>query len=200
MNKIVLATGNSGKVKEFRNLVSGVEVLSLKDFASLPAVVEDGATFEANALKKAQAAADFTGLIAVADDSGLEVDYLGGAPGIFSARFAGDSANDVRNNEKLLHLMQGVPKEQRGARFVCALAIVTPDGREVVVKGDCQGYILEQPRGDAGFGYDPLFFYPPLGKTFAEINLAAKNEISHRAKAVDKGLSVLKKLLEGEKG
>ncbi len=193
--KIVLATGNRGKLKEFSQLVGEVEVLSLADFPDHPLVEENGKTFEENALKKARDMARYTGLIAVADDSGLQVDYLSGAPGIYSARFAGKPYSDGRNNEKLLHLLRGVPWEQRTARFVCALAIVTPAGEEHVVLGSCEGYILEDLRGNEGFGYDPLFYYPPMGKSFGQLDIETKNKISHRAKAFIQGSIILKRLL-----
>lgn len=173
----------------------GVEVLSLVDFPGHPALIEDGQSFAENALKKARTMCEYTGLLTIADDSGLEVDYLDGAPGIYSARFAGEPKSDRRNNKKLLQLLAGVPWEKRTARFVCALAIVDPGGEEHVVLGTCEGYILEEPRGTGGFGYDPLFYYPPFKKSFAELDTEQKNQVSHRARAFAKGSAVLKSIL-----
>ncbi|MHB9095779.1 MAG: RdgB/HAM1 family non-canonical purine NTP pyrophosphatase, partial [Eubacteriales bacterium] len=160
--KIVLATGNQGKVHELKAILSNldVEVLSLKDFPEIDEIVEDGSTFEENAVKKAKAVTDATNLIAVADDSGLEVDCLGGAPGIYSARFAGEGKNDTDNNLKLLSLLKETPDEKRTARFRCVIAICTPCGERFTAEGACEGMIGHEMRGDKGFGYDPLFFLP----------------------------------------
>ena len=194
----LLATGNEGKAREFSELLPFVEFLTLKDFPGYPAIIEDGHTFEENALKKARIMCDYTGLVTLADDSGLEVDFLEGAPGIYSARFAGEPGNDDRNNMKLLELMKGIPKEKRTARFVCALALVMPDGTEQVVRGTCEGYILEELRGNQGFGYDPLFYYPPLDSSFGQLDGAAKNHISHRAKAIQEASQILKSVIVGK--
>ncbi|MEQ9618766.1 MAG: XTP/dITP diphosphatase [Deltaproteobacteria bacterium] len=183
MKEVVLATRNSGKVREFSGLLQGIfaKVISLSDLDSPPEVTEDGATFRENALKKARAIAQFSGRAALADDSGLEVDALGGEPGVYSARYAGENASDEDNILKLLRELNGI--DDRKARFVCCLALVTPEGGETVVEGTCEGVILTEPRGEGGFGYDPVFFLPEYGKAMAEIPPGLKNEISHRARA-----------------
>jgi len=195
IEKMVLGTRNRGKVAELRELLEGlgIELLSLDHFPNVPEVVEDGETFEANARKKAGVVARCTGLPALADDSGLEVDTLDGAPGVRSARFAGDQATYTENNEKLLRLMKEVPWEKRTARFRCVLALTFPDGDGTVqtLEDTCEGRITEQSKGENGFGYDPLFFVPELGKTFAQISRSEKGKISHRGRA----LKQLKQLL-----
>ena len=160
IEKIVLATGNKGKLREFRGLLEGVfgNIVSLNDLESPPEVTEDGETFRENALKKARAIAAYSGIPALADDSGLEVEALGGRPGVYSARYAGEGAVDTDNIAKLLSELQGVAN--RKARFVCFLALVTPDGKEITAEGACEGVILTEPRGEGGFGYDPVFFLP----------------------------------------
>lgn len=195
MKEIVLATKNEGKVREFREIMKDLPVLirSLKDFPGFGEINEDGLTFEENALKKARALAGFTKGAAIADDSGLAVDFLKGAPGIFSARYAGPGARDQENNLKLLKELAGVPVEKRGAAFICAIAIVTPDGEEHVVKGECLGRIGSEMRGSEGFGYDPLFIPDGFEKSFAELGLEIKNGISHRFKAIEALKEVLKK-------
>lgn len=181
---IVLATRNQGKVREFRELLKGfpVEIKSLADFGPLPEPVEDGRTFDDNAYKKASFTAKALGLPAIADDSGLEVEALDGAPGVYSARYAGEQASDADNIAKLLKELQG--KTNRKAAFACVLSIAVPSGPALTYEGRCEGEITEEPRGSSGFGYDPVFFYPPLGKTFAEISLAEKNKVSHRGRAL----------------
>jgi len=198
--KLVLATKNSGKVREISELLAGcgIEVLSLNEFPFIGEIEEDGKTFKENAVKKATVTAGLTGLTALADDSGLEVDYLGGAPGVFSARFAGEEKNDRANNEKLLKLLAGVPPDRRTARFQCVIAIARPGGPVYTVQGTCEGLIAGEPRGEGGFGYDPLFYLPEYGKTFAEIELALKNKISHRGKALAGARDILAKLCEEE--
>ncbi len=183
IKEVVLATGNKGKIREFSNLLRGVfdNIVSLRDLESPPDVVEDGKTFRENALKKARAIAGYSGKPALADDSGLEVEALGGKPGVYSARYAGEDASDKDNVRKLLHELEGV--RNRKARFVCCLALVVPEGEEIVVSGTCEGVISEEPRGEGGFGYDPVFFLPELGKTMAEIEPEIKNKLSHRARA-----------------
>lgn len=183
IKEIVLATGNKGKIKEFSGLLEGVfdRIISLRDLESPPEVVEDGDTFRDNALKKAHAIARYSGKPALADDSGLAVDALGGRPGVYSARYAGDDATDRDNVKKLLQELEGV--QNRTARFVCCLALVTPEGEEIVVSGSCEGVIADEPAGEGGFGYDPVFFLPEIGKTMAEIRPELKNKISHRARA-----------------
>ncbi|MCL6479005.1 MAG: XTP/dITP diphosphatase [Peptococcaceae bacterium] len=183
--RIVMATRNRGKLAELVSMIGplGVEVKSLADYPHVPEVIEDGETFTDNAVKKARAVAEATGEIALADDSGLEVDCLGGAPGVHSARFAGEEKNDRANNEKLLKLMEGVPVEKRGGQFRCVVALALPDGRVFTAEGVCRGIIGDRPEGEGGFGYDPLFFVPELGKTFAQLDMPVKNSISHRGKA-----------------
>lgn len=196
--KIVLATGNQGKVNEIKAILQDldVEVLSLKDFPEIDEIVEDGATFAENAVKKAKAVTEATGLVAVADDSGLEVDYLDGAPGIYSARFAGEDKDDVANNMKLLGLMEGAPDDQRTARFRCVIAITTPCGDVFTAKGACIGIIGDEIKGNKGFGYDPLFYLPEYDRTFAELDPGIKNKISHRGRALAQMKSVLADVLE----
>ena len=181
--KLLIASANRGKITELADLLKGFDItlVSLDDYPDMPETVEDGATFLENALKKAEAACTYTGLPALADDSGLEVDALDGLPGILSARFAPTAEE---RNLKLLELMRDVPDDRRTARFVCALALVRPDGFEWTTLGVCEGRIARSLSGAGGFGYDPLFFYPPVGLTFAEIPLAEKNRISHRGRAL----------------
>ena len=190
--KIVLASRNQKKIKELKTLLSEsfptVEILSLDDVGIYGEIEENGNTFEENALIKARATAA-SGYIGVGDDSGLTVDALDGAPGIYSARYAarcnyaGDH-DDEGNNQALLHNLQGVAPEDRGGAFVCAIACVLPDGREFTVRGEARGRILDSYHGNGGFGYDPLFYYEPLAKTFAELTPAEKNAVSHRGKAI----------------
>jgi len=184
--RIVVATRNPGKLREIREGLKGldVELLSLADFPNAPEVIEDGESFAANAIKKARALSASTGLPALADDSGLEVDALAGAPGVRSARFAGEGADDAENNRKLLALLQNVPPAQRGARFVCVLALAWPEGKVEIMEATAEGRILERARGDRGFGYDPIFFSPELGATFSEVDAPTKLRVSHRGKAL----------------
>ena len=181
---IVLATRNRGKIREFKRLLGDfpVEIKSLEDFGPIPPVVEDGETFEDNAVKKARHTARVLGLPAIADDSGLEVAALNGAPGIMSARYAGEAASDNENNLKLLDALKGV--ENRDARFVCVLAIAVPRGPALIYEGMCEGRIAQEVRGNKGFGYDPVFYYPHFARTFAELSEDEKNMVSHRAKAL----------------
>ena len=201
--KIVLASRNSKKIKELRHLLSellsDVEVLSLDDVGIMGDIEEDGTTFEENALIKARVAAG-SGYIGVADDSGLTVDALGGEPGVYSARYAaknnyaGDHDDDG-NNQCLLSKLQNVPDEERGGAFVCAFACVFPDGREFVVRGEARGVILHEYHGEGGFGYDPLFYFPQFGKTFAEVTAEEKHSVSHRGKAIRAFAKKLKEYL-----
>ncbi|MFQ5441285.1 MAG: XTP/dITP diphosphatase [Thermodesulfobacteriota bacterium] len=186
--KMVLATRNKSKVTELRAQLAGldIEVLTLEDFPSLELPPETGATFTENALIKARFVASETGLAALGDDSGLEVDYLGGRPGVFSSRYGGPDAGDVVNYMKLLAELRGVPEAQRGARFKCSLAFVAPGGEERVFTASFDGYITERPRGENGFGYDPVFFVTEKKKTAAELTPREKNAISHRALALKK--------------
>lgn len=197
MHKIVLATRNKGKIKEFVQLLEGlpVEVLSLDDVEDIPQIPETGSTFRENAEIKARTVAEITGLIAVADDSGLEVDALGGAPGVYSARYAGEKADDAANNAKLLEALGSLPLPQRTARFRSVIAIAVPQGKCYFAEGVCEGFIGFHPRGQQGFGYDPLFLLPGKNLTMAELTLAEKNQISHRAKAFRKAKEILKEIL-----
>lgn len=192
--KIVLATNNQGKVREFHVLLAGLplEILTLADFPHLPEVVEDGTTFSENATKKARETASATGLLALADDSGLEVDYLAGAPGVYSARYAGPQKSDKDNNARLLKDLSEVPTENRTARFRCVIAIATPEGKVELAEGSCEGRIGFTARGEGGFGYDPLFVVPEYGATFAELGLEVKNRISHRGKALKAAADLLR--------
>jgi len=199
--KLLIATTNAGKFAEVKAFFDALplEILSLKDLGRWPEVVEDGASFEANALKKAKTLARFLGLVTLADDSGLEVDALDGAPGIYSARYAGEEGDDRKNNEKLLAAMKEVPEDKRGARFVCALALCAPDAngqQEWVFRASCEGRIAFALKGQNGFGYDPLFFYPPFGKTFGEIDRETKATVSHRGKALRKLAQTLPSLVD----
>jgi XTP/dITP diphosphohydrolase len=184
--KILTATRNPGKLRELKSMLAELpfEIVTLDDFPGMPEVIEDGETFEENAVKKASELARASGLLALAEDSGLEVDALGGAPGIYSARYAGESCSHSANNRKLLSELKNVPKENRTARFVCVAAVASPDKVFFTTRGECDGLILKEPRGESGFGYDPLFFYPPKSQTFAEMGTEEKNKVSHRAKAL----------------
>ncbi len=181
---LVVATRNRGKSQEIKEFLKDfpIEVKDLNDFGPIPEVKEDGETFDDNAYKKASFAAKVLGLPALADDSGLEVLALGGAPGVHSARYAGPHATDLENNEKLLAELKGIA--DRRARFCCVISLAMPSGSALTYEATCEGEILEAPRGDKGFGYDPLFFYPPEGKTFGEMTLEEKTRVSHRGKAL----------------
>ncbi|EHQ91918.1 XTP/dITP diphosphatase [Desulfosporosinus youngiae] len=194
--KIILATQNQGKLRELQDLLADetIEVLSLNDIEDWEDVEENGETFAENAALKAREAVKKTGLIALADDSGLEVDALNGAPGVYSARFAGEPKNDERNNDKLLQLLEIVPEDKRQARFRCALVVATPAGEEYLTEGTVEGQILTERRGSAGFGYDPLFFVPEYARTMAELTLAEKNKLSHRAQAFRQAIPILQGL------
>ena len=192
---LVLATGNQGKVSEFRDLLSGfeIEIKSLKNFGPIPEVLEDGKTFEENAYKKAHFTAKTLGFPALADDSGLVVEALGGVPGVYSARYAGENATDEDNNLKLLGAMEGV--SDRKAAFECVLAIAVPRGPALIYEGRCDGEIAEEMKGENGFGYDQLFYYPPHNKTFAQLTRQEKNRVSHRGKAMEELRCEFKKVL-----
>jgi XTP/dITP diphosphohydrolase len=197
--ELVVATRNAGKLKEIRRLLegTGIAVLGLDAFPALPEVVEDGATFDENARKKAAQTARQTGRMTLADDSGLEVAALGGAPGVYSARYAGAGAGDAANNAKLLAELAGVPPTERRGAFVCAMALCGPDGVCATFAGRLEGMIVEAPRGDGGFGYDPLFLVPGYGQTLAELPLEVKNRISHRGQALRLALEHLRRAGEG---
>jgi XTP/dITP diphosphohydrolase len=168
--------------------------LSLSEVPGIPEVVEDGETFEENALKKARVMAYSTGIVTLADDSGLCVDALDGRPGVHSARYAGDNASDEEKYLRVLEEMEGVPDSGRSARFVCALALVAPDGDEKLFRGVCEGRITREPRGSSGFGYDPIFYFEEAGCTFAEMDRESKNRVSHRGRALRQFADFLRKL------
>jgi XTP/dITP diphosphohydrolase len=198
MRKILIATSNAGKLRDFAGAARrhGVEVAGIQDFSSLPSVVEDGLTFEANARKKAEGYSRYVpGEIVIADDSGLEIDALGGAPGVHSARYAAPdlynkepheaeaNTDDAANNARVLREMKGIPENRRTGRFVCVL-VAARDGKTLATfRGVADGIILNAPRGTSGFGYDPLFYFPSIGKTFAELSAEEKAKNSHRGKA-----------------
>ena len=184
--KIIFATGNNNKMREIREILDdlGMEILSMKEAGIETDIVEDGKTFEENALIKARAVAACTDAIVLADDSGLEIDYLNKEPGIYSARYLGEDTSYEIKNQALLDRLSGVEKELRTARFVCAIAAVLPDKREFVVRGTIEGYIGDKPAGTNGFGYDPIFYLPEYGCTSAELSMEEKNKISHRGKAL----------------
>lgn len=196
--KLLVATGNKGKLKEIRHLLNGndIEIVGLDALDNAPEVVEDGDTFNANARKKAVEMARFSGLLTLADDSGLSVDALAGAPGVHSARYAGQQGDDAANNAKLLQEMTDVVDEQRRAAFHCVMALADSDGRCVTFDGRIDGLIMRGERGEGGFGYDPLFLVPEYGKTTAELPFDIKNRISHRGAALRQVIPVLKQLAQ----
>jgi XTP/dITP diphosphohydrolase len=197
--RLLVATGNQGKLKEIRHLLaeSGVEVVGLEQLENPPQVVEDGDSFEANARKKALELAVFSGCPTLADDSGLVVEALDGAPGVHSARYAGAQGDDAANNDKLLCELAEVADERRQAAFHCVVALAWPDGRCQTFSGRVNGLIMRGERGEGGFGYDPLFMVPEYGKTMAELPLEIKNRISHRGSALRQVLPVLRQLAAG---
>ncbi len=199
LSMLVIATRNKNKLSEFREILKDlqIEIRSLDDFGPIPEAVEDGHTFDENAYKKALHTAKVLGLPAIADDSGLVVDALNGEPGVFSARYAGENATDEENCQKLLTALQGI--DERRAHFQCVLSIAVPSGPALTYEGRCDGLILDERRGDSGFGYDPLFYFEQLGKTFAELTMEEKNKVSHRGKAlaeVKAEVAMIKKWLE----
>lgn len=200
--KLVLATNNKGKVKELAEMLKplGLQVVPIGEYPGFQEVEEDGETFADNAIKKAVAAAEFTGELSLADDSGLEADALNGAPGVYSARFAGELKDDAANNRKLLKLLEDVPDEKRTGRFRCVIAIAEPNGRVHTAEGACEGIILRELKGEVGFGYDPLFYVPTYKQTFAEMDLEQKNSISHRGKALRKAMEILNRLYVNREG
>jgi XTP/dITP diphosphohydrolase len=181
---LVIATGNPGKTAEIRDLLRGfpINIKNLDNFGPIPPVVEDGDTFDENAYKKASFVSKILGLPALADDSGLVVEALGGAPGVYSARYAGENATDRQRYTKLLEEMKG--RADRQAVFECVLSLAVPTGAALTYEGRCQGLVAEKPAGSGGFGYDPVFYYPPLKKTFGELSREAKSRVSHRGKAL----------------
>jgi XTP/dITP diphosphohydrolase len=193
---LVIATRNQGKIEEFQTFFPGlpISIKSLNDFGPIPEPAEDGKTFEDNAYKKAHFTARVLGFPALADDSGLEVEALGGQPGVLSARYAGEGAGDEANIRKLLKAMEAV--NDRRAAFECVIAIAVPRGPALIYRGRCEGEITRAPSGNTGFGYDPVFFYPPLGKTFAEMSREEKNQVSHRGKAMAELLAEFDKVMK----
>ncbi|MCW7754517.1 XTP/dITP diphosphatase [Desulfobotulus sp. H1] len=192
---LVLATGNPGKTREIMSMLEGfpVDIKNLSDFGPIPEIVEDGESFDANAYKKAALTARYLGLATLADDSGLVVEALGGKPGVHSARYAGEGANDGENNAKLLAAMEG--KISRKAAFECVISIAVPTGQALTYEGRCEGEILHAPVGQKGFGYDPLFFCPELGKSFGEADMEEKSRVSHRGRALGEVRSEFEKIL-----
>jgi XTP/dITP diphosphohydrolase len=190
----MIATRNKGKIREIRETLRGLglRIYALSDFPEVPEIKEDGKNFTENALKKARFYSKYFGMLTIADDSGLEVDSLKGLPGIYSARYAGEGASSQANNQKLLRELQGVPFSKRGARFKCALAMVSPDGKEAIAEGSCKGSIGFREKGKRGFGYDPLFILPTYRRTMAELSLKEKNKMSHRGKALRKIKKIIK--------
>lgn len=197
-HKIVFATSNEGKMREIREILKSLntEILSLKEADVHVDIVEDGDSFEANAVIKAKAVWEKTGGIVLADDSGLEIDYLGGEPGIYSARYMGEDTSYEIKNWNLIHRLNGVEGEDRSARFAAVIAAVLPDGRVVTTRGTMEGQIAHEPAGCGGFGYDPILMLPEYGKTSAEISMEEKNKISHRGKALQAMKATLEKELE----
>ena len=207
MQEIVLATRSKDKIREIKAILKdlNLKILSLSDFPSIPEILEEGKTFEENAIKKARISADLTHKLSLADDSGLEVDALGGKPGVYSSRFAGEKADDLKRNKKLLKLMEGVSPDKRTARYQCVIVIAKPQGVSnksltngikapkgvKIFKGSCEGLIGNELRGSYGFGYDPLFIVPEYNCTMAELKPEIKNKISHRAKALEKAKEFL---------
>lgn len=196
---VLVASANRGKVSEYNSLLDGldIELLSVQDAGVSGDVEETGTTYEENARLKAVTCAERSGLVTLADDSGLEVDALYGEPGVRSARYAGEGASDSQRVAYLLRKLEGVPHEQRTARFVCVIAIATPAGEVIFCHGECHGYIVMEPRGDRGFGYDPAFLVPDLDATMAELPPEVKNRISHRGRAAAAAREVLQEFIDG---
>ena len=201
MIELLIATTNRGKFAEVESSLKHLplKIIPLQSLKNFPAVVEDGATYEENALKKARTLAEYSGYLTLADDSGLEVDALNGAPGVYSARYSGEAGNDQKNNEKVLNALKDVPEDRRTARFVCVLALCGPKSqgpKQLIICESCEGRIAFSLKGQNGFGYDPLFFYPPLGKTFGEIDRETKATVSHRGKAIKRLAQSLSSIID----
>lgn len=199
LSMLVIATRNKNKLKEFKEILKDlqIEIKSLDDFGPTPEAIEDGDTFDENAYKKALHTAKVLGIPAIADDSGLVVEALNGAPGVFSARYAGENSSDEENLDKLLENLKGI--DNRNAYFQCVLSIAVPSGPALTYEGRCEGTIIDEKRGDNGFGYDPVFYFEEFGKTFAELTMDEKNRVSHRGKAlaeVKTEASAIKKWLD----
>ncbi|MBM7644745.1 XTP/dITP diphosphohydrolase [Scopulibacillus daqui] len=200
MKKLLIASNNEGKIKEFKKLFRDfdVQVSSLRDLEQPIDIPETGTTFHENAKLKAEGISNIMKTITIADDSGLVIDALDGRPGVFSARFAGTEKNDDKNIDKVLEELKNVPMDQRTARFVCVLAISAPGKETRFVEGVCEGIITEERIGNQGFGYDPIFYLPELGRTMAELSSDEKNKISHRAQAMQKLMKYWPEWMEGE--
>lgn len=200
MKKIIFATGNEGKLKEIKVILdmAGVEILSMKEAGIHADIEENGSTFEENAIIKAKAIGELTGEIVLADDSGLEIDYLNKEPGVYSARYAGEDTPYSIKNQMLLDRLEGVEMEQRTARFVCVIAAALPNGRVITTRGTIEGYIGHAPAGENGFGYDPIFYVPEYKCSTAQLTMAQKNQLSHRGKALRAMKEELKAYLEAE--
>ena len=193
--RLIIATGNEDKVREIDEILEGTgfEAISMKQAGFNPDIVEDGTTFEENALKKAMAVHELSGEYVMADDSGLCIDALDGAPGIYSARFCGEDSTYEEKFRKIFEMLADVPEEKRTAKFVCAIAVVRPDGTSFTVRGECEGVLHEKPAGENGFGYDPIFYVPEFGMTTAQMPPEQKNSISHRGRALRKMVEELSK-------
>ena len=196
--RIIFATGNEGKMKEIRLILEdlGLEILSMKEAGIQAEIREDGSSFEENAVIKARAVMELSGSIVLADDSGLEVDYLNKEPGIYSARYLGEDTSYHVKNRSLIERLEGVPDEKRTARFVCAIAAALPDGRVLTTRRTMEGIIGYEERGEGGFGYDPIFYLPEYGCSTAELSMEKKNELSHRGKALRAMKEMLREALE----
>lgn len=197
--RLAVATRNRGKIREIKEVLHGlpIRLLTCDDFPGWPVPEEKGSTFEENALEKAESLALFSGLPSLADDSGLEVEALGGAPGVTSAHYAGKHGDDAANIARLLRELEGIPSQERNARFVCVLALAGPRGEKLLLREDCEGWITGEPRGEGGFGYDPVFVPRGYSRTMAELSLEEKNAVSHRGKALRRLRSLLER---GEPG
>ena len=193
MLEILIATNNLGKVKEIKDILDGhqIKILTMKDFPHLPKIEEDGKTYQENAFKKARKISEYSGKICLADDSGLEIEYLKEKPGIYSSRWGN---SDEERINKVLKLLENVPINKRNAKFVCAVVLVFPDGKTYMVKEECKGSITFSPKGEHGFGYDPIFLVPEYNKTFAELGDKIKNQISHRGKAMRRMIDIINEI------
>lgn len=196
--ELVVATRNKKKLKEIKDILRGfnVRITSLADYSNSPRIIENGRTFEANAIKKAVKIARFTGKLTMGEDSGLCVDALGGAPGVYSSRFAGKGKSDNQNNLKVLRLLGDIPLAKRKAHYVCAIALADKDGLVAVAGGKCDGLIAFEMKGKSGFGYDPMFLIPKYSKTFAELGECIKHKMSHRFRALEKARKIIQKYVE----
>lgn len=194
MLEILIATNNLGKVKEIKDVLDSpeIKILTMKDFPPLPKIEEDGKTYQENAFKKARKISEYTGKICLADDSGLEIDYLKGEPGIYSSRWGN---SDEERINKVLKLLENVLIDKRNAKFVCAVVLFFPNGKTYMVKEECKGSIIFSPKGEHGFGYDPIFLVPEYDKTFAELGDKIKNRISHRGKAMRRMINIIKEIV-----